>query len=151
MLQSTKNTRAILPDSYRFVRSDVPDSLTEPEIQWLIKHNIVTVIDLRQDDKPTIGIAKNYHKIEDVEYTMPPNEKNAYTDIVIKGEIYGRVLRTLKNVKPVFVSIGNYIDLDTATKMVCDFINSESHIPLPTRLADIETHKMRRILKVEKA
>ena len=51
MLQSTKNTRAILPDSYRFVRSDVPDSLTESEIQWLINHNIVTVIDLRQDDE----------------------------------------------------------------------------------------------------
>lgn len=98
-------------------------------------------------DKPTIGVAKNYYKIEDVDYTMPLNEKNAYSDIVIRGEVYGRVLRTLKNVKPIYVSIGNHIDLNTATDMVCDFINSESHIPLPTRLADIETHKMRRILK----
>lgn len=97
-------------------------------------------------EKPTIGVAKNYYKIEDIDYTMPPNERNAYTDIVIKGEVYGRVLRTLKNVKPIYVSIGNYIDLNTATDMVCDFINSESHIPLPTRLADLETHKMRRIL-----
>ena len=102
-------------------------------------------------NKPTIGVAKKYHKIDDVDYTMPSNEKNAYTDIVIAGEVYGRVLRTLKNVKPVFVSIGNYIDLDTATKVVCDFITSESHIPLPTRLADIETHKMRTILKSEKS
>lgn len=51
ILKSTKNTRAILPDSFRFVRSDVPDHITEPEVQWLIKHNIVTVIDLRQDDE----------------------------------------------------------------------------------------------------
>ena len=51
LLKSTNNTRAILPDSFRFVRSDVPDRITEPEIQWLVDHNIVTVIDLRQDDE----------------------------------------------------------------------------------------------------
>lgn len=54
ILKSTKNTRAILPDSFRFVRSDVPDHITEPEIQWLIKHNIVTVIDLREEDERNI-------------------------------------------------------------------------------------------------
>lgn len=97
--------------------------------------------------KPTIGVAKSYYKIGNVEYSMPVNEKNAYTDIIINGEVYGRVLRTLKDVKPIFVSAGNYIDLDTATKVVCDFVNDESHIPLPTRLADIETHRMRKILK----
>lgn len=78
---------------------------------------------------------------------MPPNEKSAYTDIVVDGEIYGRVLRTLKDVKPIFISVGNYIDLDATTRVVCDFINEESHIPLPTRLADIETHKMRKELQ----
>ncbi|MCH5280137.1 MAG: tyrosine-protein phosphatase [Lachnospiraceae bacterium] len=51
LLKSTKNTRAILPNSLRFVRSDVPDCITEPEIQWLIKNNIVTVVDLRQEDE----------------------------------------------------------------------------------------------------
>lgn len=49
IIKSTKNTRSILHDSYRFVRSDVPDCITEQEIQWLIENNIVTVIDLRQD------------------------------------------------------------------------------------------------------
>lgn len=94
-------------------------------------------------NKPTIGVAKNYYKIENIDYIMPSNEKNAYTDIVIKGEVYGRVLRTQKNVRPIFISVGNYIDLDSATSIVCDFINSESHIPIPTRLADMETHKIR--------
>ena len=51
ILKSTRNTRAILSDSYRFVRSDVPDCITDLEIKWLIKHNIVTVIDLRQEDE----------------------------------------------------------------------------------------------------
>lgn len=49
LLESTLNTRAILPDSYRFVRSDVPNRLTEQEIQWLISQNITTVIDLREE------------------------------------------------------------------------------------------------------
>lgn len=51
ILKSTKNTRSILHGSYRFVRSDVPDCITEQEIQWLIENNIVTVIDLRQDEE----------------------------------------------------------------------------------------------------
>ena len=100
-------------------------------------------------EKPTIGVAKKYYKINDTDFIMPTNEKNAYTDIIICGEIYGRVLRTTKNVKPIYVSAGNYIDLDTATSVVCDFINNESHIPLPTRLADIETHRMRKALKTQ--
>lgn len=98
-------------------------------------------------NKPTIGVAKNYYKVKEVEYSMPSNEKYAYTDIVVDGEIYGRVLRTIKDVRPIFLSVGNYIDLDSATKLVCELTNEESHIPIPTRLADIETHKMRRILE----
>ncbi len=97
--------------------------------------------------KPTIGVAKKYYMIGDTKLCMPDNEKNSYTDIVVEGEVYGRALRTQKDVKPVFVSVGNYIDLDTATEIVCEFINKESHIPLPTRLADIETHTMRRCLQ----
>lgn len=51
LLTSTKNTRSILPDSLRFVRSDVPNCITEQEIQWLIEHHIVTIVDLRQDEE----------------------------------------------------------------------------------------------------
>ncbi len=98
--------------------------------------------------KPTIGVAKSYYKINGVDFDIPSNEKNAYTDIIINGEIYGRALRTVKDVKPIFISAGNYIDLDTTTKIVCEFINKESHIPLPTRLADIATHKMRKKLQI---
>lgn len=95
--------------------------------------------------KPTIGVAKSYYKIEKVNFDIPDNYDNSSTDIVINNEIYGRVLRTRKNVKPVFISIGNMIDLETATMIVKDLITKESHIPLPTRLADIETHKMRKV------
>lgn len=48
LFTSTRNTRAILPDSLRFIRSDVPDRLTEAEVQWLISRNVRTIIDLRE-------------------------------------------------------------------------------------------------------
>lgn len=97
--------------------------------------------------KPTVGVAKSYYKIGDTDYEMPENVKGAYTDIAIDGEVYGRVLRTAEDVKPVFVSAGNFIDLDTAMQLMLEFTNKESHIPVPTRLADLETHKMRRYLE----
>ncbi len=92
--------------------------------------------------KPAIGVAKSYYKIDNTDFTMPEDKEYAYTDIQIKGEIYGRALRTHKGVKPVFVSVGNQIDLDTATTAVCQMTTWESHIPMPTRL----THEARQRL-----
>lgn len=49
LLNSTQNTRAILPDSLKYVRSDVPYKITEAEIEWLVENNITTIIDLREE------------------------------------------------------------------------------------------------------
>ncbi|MDO6848810.1 endonuclease V [Priestia megaterium] len=97
-------------------------------------------------DKPTIGVAKSYLKINNVDFTMPENIKGAYTDIIIDKEVYGRTLRTRKGVKPIFVSCGNCIDLDTSIEIVMKCVNDESRLPIPVRLADLETHKMRKQL-----
>jgi deoxyribonuclease V len=94
--------------------------------------------------KPTIGIAKSYYKINDVDFIMPESNAGAYTDIIIDGEVYGRVLRTAENVKPIFLSIGNKIDLDTAMELTNMVITKDSHIPAPTRMADLMTHKVRK-------
>lgn len=51
LLNSTQNTRAILPDSLRYLRSDVPASLTESEIDWLRQQNIRCIVDLRSEDE----------------------------------------------------------------------------------------------------
>lgn len=51
IFRSTHNTRAILPGSLRFVRSDVPNCITEEEVKWLVENNITTVIDLREDNE----------------------------------------------------------------------------------------------------
>ena len=93
---------------------------------------------------PTIGVAKSYYKVENVDYTEPANEVFAYEDIVIHGEVYGRVLRTHQNVRPIFLSVGNLIDMETAMEVTKHFITKESHIPMPTRCADIMTHEMRK-------
>ncbi|MFJ7934401.1 endonuclease V [Sporosarcina sp. NPDC096371] len=94
--------------------------------------------------KPTIGVAKTYFKIDNVDYAMPENKVGAYTDIVIDGEVYGRTLRTRENVKPIFVSCGNWIDLDTATKITMHFIEKNSRLPITTRYADLATQEARR-------
>lgn len=95
-------------------------------------------------DKPTIGVAKSYLKINGIDFDMPEDKEGAYTDIVIKEEVYGRVLRTKKAIKPIFISVGNYIDLETTMEIVLNLINNESRLPIPTRLADLETHVSRR-------
>lgn len=92
---------------------------------------------------PTIGVAKSYYKIKDEIFIMPENEVNAYHDIIVDGEVYGRAVRTHKNVKPIFVSAGNYIDLETSTEIIKRLVTKESHIPAPTRFADIDTHEQR--------
>ncbi len=51
MLNSTLNTRAILPNSLCYVRSDVPDKITEQETEWLLRENITTIVDLRTEDE----------------------------------------------------------------------------------------------------
>ena len=100
-------------------------------------------------DIPAIGVAKSYSKIDGVDYVMPENEVGAYTDIIIHGEVYGRALRTRKDTKPVFVSYGNWIDLDTATKITMSMVTPESRLPVPTRMADIAVRDLRRILSPE--
>lgn len=98
-------------------------------------------------NKPTIGVAKSYYKIDNTDFIIPDNIEGAYTNIVIHDEIYGRVLRTHKGVKPIFLSAGNYIDLETSTQIISSLVTKESHIPIPTRLADIETHRIRKLYK----
>ena len=99
-------------------------------------------------NKPTIGIAKTYFRVDKkTDYTEPDNEAGSFTDIIIDGEVYGRALRTHKDVKPVFVSVGNFVSLDTACALAMKLTDRESHIPIPTRLADLETHIAREALK----
>ncbi|BDT88714.1 endonuclease V [Nocardia cyriacigeorgica] len=80
---------------------------------------------------PTIGVAKSAWG----ECPEPGPERGAQADITIDGEIVGRVLRTRAGVKPVFVSVGHLIDLDTACAQVLA-LTSKYRLPETTRRAD---------------
>ena len=48
LLQSTLNTCALPTGDLRYSRSDYPGKLTEEEIQWLLRNDITTIVDLRE-------------------------------------------------------------------------------------------------------
>jgi deoxyribonuclease V len=89
---------------------------------------------------PTLGVAKKYFHVDNAEFLMPENLAGSYSDIVKDGRILGRAIRTHQDVKPVFASVGNEIDIDMVTQLVIRFTELESHIPIPTRYADLQTH-----------
>lgn len=51
LFKSTLNTRALPIDGLRYLRSDVPLLLTDEEIQWLLSHNVTTLVDLRSSEE----------------------------------------------------------------------------------------------------
>lgn len=100
-------------------------------------------------DSPTVGVAKHYFKIDEAGFIEPGTEAGSRSDIVKNGKIIGRVIRTKQAVKPIYVSVGNFIDIDTASESALKFVDKESHIPVPTRLADLETHIKRSEIKAQ--
>ncbi len=51
LLTFTLNTRWLREGCTRYLRSDVPDRLSEKDILWLLEHDIRTVIDLRSQSE----------------------------------------------------------------------------------------------------
>ena len=51
--QNTLNTRPILPNNNKYIRSDVPTEISEVEKEWLLQNNIITIVDLRTDEERT--------------------------------------------------------------------------------------------------
>lgn len=80
---------------------------------------------------PSIGVAKSVWG----DYREPAAERGARTDVTIDGEVVGAALRTRTGVKPVFVSIGHRIDLDTACAQVLA-LTPNYRLPETTRRAD---------------
>lgn len=94
-------------------------------------------------NKPTIGVAKNYFNIEGAVFNEPDKEKGAFELITVNEDIYGLVLRSRTDVKPIYVSCGNWIDLDTTKEIVLHFVQKDSRLPVPVRYADLATHRKR--------
>jgi deoxyribonuclease V len=83
-------------------------------------------------DCPVIGCAKS---VLCGKFEEPAQEKGSYSYMYDDaGEVIGAAVRTRRSVQPVYVSIGNRIDLETAIDLVlnCSF---KYRIPEPLRLA----------------
>jgi deoxyribonuclease V len=66
-------------------------------------------------DLPSVGCAKSCLCGE---YEEPGEEKGSWTHLYDDGEIIGAVVRTRDRVKPVFVSVGHRVDLESAVSLV---------------------------------
>lgn len=82
-------------------------------------------------DCPSIGVAKSRlvgaHK-------MPANRRGAWTPLRDAGEVIGAVLRTRAGVKPLYVSIGHRVSLETAVRWTLACV-TRYRLPETTRWA----------------
>jgi deoxyribonuclease V len=91
-------------------------------------------------DVPTVGCAKSRLVGS---YEEPGREKGSVTDLVHRGEIVGKVLRTRDGVSPVYVSVGNGIDLESSVELVLACC-TKYRLPESTRQAHNAAGRLRR-------
>jgi len=90
-------------------------------------------------DLPCVGCAKSWLVGE---YDTPgPNAGDA-TPLKVNGEEVGAVVRSAAGAKPVFVSPGHKIDVNSATAMVRATLSGYRH-PTPTRAAHMAANRLR--------
>ncbi len=89
---------------------------------------------------PGVGCAKS-RLVGDFE--EPGREKRSSTDLTHRGEVVGMVVRTRDGVSPVFVSVGNGIDLDSAVELVLACC-TKYRLPETTRQAHDAANRLRR-------
>jgi deoxyribonuclease V len=92
-------------------------------------------------DRPTLGCAKS-RLIGD--YREPGPRRGAHTRLRDGGEVIGEVVRTRSGVKPVFVSVGHRISLETARRTALR-LAPRYRLPEPVRAAHREVNRLRRL------
>lgn len=83
-------------------------------------------------DLPSVGVAKTPFVGR---YESPADRRGATADLLDGPEVIGRAVRTRDGVKPVYVSIGHRIDLDTACALTLA-LSAGYRQPETTRRAD---------------
>jgi len=89
-------------------------------------------------DRPTIGCAKS---LLVGEHPEPGGRAGSAVPLMLDGEVVGVVLRTRDRVKPIYVTQGHRVSLETAVEIVKGCLDG-FQIPKPTREAD---HFVRRL------
>ena len=90
-------------------------------------------------DLPTIGCAKSrlIGKHEE-----PPADKGGSAPLIEKDQTIGMIVRTRAGVKPVYVSPGHKMDLETSVKIVLS-LSRGYRIPEPLRQAHLFVNRLR--------
>lgn len=95
-------------------------------------------------EAPTIGCAKT---LLTGGYQEPGRRAGATTPLLDKqGLQIGKVVRTRTGVAPIFVSVGNMIDIDSAVNIVMACVG-KYRLPEPSRQAHIEANRLRTSLE----
>jgi deoxyribonuclease V len=113
IMEKLVNTSKVLPDIYMIDGN----GMLHPRFCGLASHFGVKL------DKISFGVAKKL-LIGDID-----KENN----IILNNITVGKALKTKRNVKPIYVSIGHKISLESAVNITLHF--SKYRIPEPTRLA----------------
>lgn len=91
-------------------------------------------------DMPCIGCAKSRLVGKHEE---PDREKGSAVDLMDRGEVVGKVVRTRDGVSPVYVSVGNRIDLESSVELVLACC-TKYRLPETTRQAHNAANRLRR-------
>ncbi len=83
-------------------------------------------------DLPSIGCAKS---LLVGDHDPPPDVRGAWTPLRYRDEIVGAALRTRPGARPVYVSVGHRVSLETAIQFVMACV-TRYRLPEPTRAAD---------------
>ena len=97
-------------------------------------------------DKPTIGCAKSRLVGEHQE---PGKKAGSTTPLMLEGERIGVVLRTREDVRPIYVTTGHRVSLDSAVGLVRQCVDG-FRIPKPTREADHYVRGLRRAYQISR-
>jgi len=92
--------------------------------------------------KPTIGVAKNIlcGRMEEI-----PKKVGDFSFIRDEGEVIGAALLTKEKGRPVYISIGHMISLETAVEIVKKCVR-KSRIPEPIKAAHLAANELKRKL-----
>ena len=87
---------------------------------------------------PTIGIAKSllcgkFKKVKDV---------GSYSPVIYGGKTIGYAYKSKEKCKPIFISPGHKVSLNTSMKMVKECIGKHK-LPIPLRLAHIHANEIK--------
>jgi len=90
-------------------------------------------------DLPSIGCAKSRLYGADAALSV---DKGSVAPLIEEGRTVGMIVRTRAGVKPVYVSPGHKMDLDTSVKVVLS-VSRGCRIPEPLRQAHILVNRLR--------